>query len=204
VRYVPHHVAHAASAYLAGPYRDCAVMVMDGRGEQTSYLCGVVRGGELDVLRRVAIPHSLGLRYEELTVHVGFMRSSDEYKVMALASYGKPRWLPELREAMHFDGDGGFVALPVDFGWRDIGDWAALYDMMDHDEDGNAVEGRHVGLDTHNSLIVSPKRLMATIGLRDLIVVDTEDVLLVMPRDRAQDVKKILDRLKESGQDGYL
>jgi carbamoyltransferase len=116
VRYVPHHVAHAASAYLAGPYRDCAVMVMDGRGEQTSYLCGVVRNGELEVLRRVAIPHSLGLRYEELTMHVGFLRSSDEYKVMALASYGKPRWLGELREAMHHDGDGGFVALPVDFG----------------------------------------------------------------------------------------
>ena len=75
VRFVPHHVAHAASAYLAGPHRDCAVMVMDGRGEQTSYLAGVVRGGELEVLRRVALPHSLGLRYEELTVHCGFQRS---------------------------------------------------------------------------------------------------------------------------------
>ena len=67
------------------------------------------------MLRRVALPHSLGLRYEELTMHAGFMRSSDEYKVMALASYGKPRWLRELRAAMHHDGDGGFVALPVDF-----------------------------------------------------------------------------------------
>ncbi|HYZ16012.1 MAG TPA: carbamoyltransferase C-terminal domain-containing protein, partial [Candidatus Acidoferrum sp.] len=98
-----------------GPYRDCAVMVMDGRGEQTSYLAGVVRNGELQVLRRVALPHSLGLRYEELTMHVGFQRSSDEYKVMALASYGKPRWLAEIREAMRHDGDGGFVALPIDF-----------------------------------------------------------------------------------------
>ncbi|HEY0393030.1 MAG TPA: carbamoyltransferase C-terminal domain-containing protein [Candidatus Elarobacter sp.] len=115
VRYVAHHVAHAASAYLAGPHRDCAVMVMDGRGEQTSYLAGIVRGGELEVLRRVAVPHSLGLRYEELTMHAGFVRSSDEYKVMALASYGKPRWLAEMRAAMHHDGDGGFVALPVDF-----------------------------------------------------------------------------------------
>jgi carbamoyltransferase len=115
VRFVPHHVAHAASAYLGGPYRDCAVMVMDGRGEQTSYLAGVVRDGELEVLRRVAIPHSLGLRYEELTMHVGFVRSSDEYKVMALASYGKPRWLAEMRAAMHHDGNGGFVAEPVDF-----------------------------------------------------------------------------------------
>ena len=115
VRFVPHHVAHAASAYLAGPYRDCAVMVMDGRGEQASYLAGVVRNGELEVLRRVAIPHSLGLRYEELTMHVGFVRSSDEYKVMALASYGKPRWHAQMRAAMHHDGEGGFVALPIDF-----------------------------------------------------------------------------------------
>lgn len=114
VRYVPHHVAHAASAYLAGPHRDCAVIVMDGRGESTSYLAGVVRDGELEVLRRVALPHSLGLRYEDLTMHVGFMRSSDEYKVMALASYGKPRWLAEIRAAMHADGDGGFVAPPID------------------------------------------------------------------------------------------
>jgi carbamoyltransferase len=114
VRYVPHHVAHAASAYLAGPHRDCAVMVMDGRGEQTSYLAGVARNGELEVLRRVAIPHSLGLRYEELTMHVGFARSSDEYKVMALASYGTPRWRDQIREVMHHDGDGGFVARPID------------------------------------------------------------------------------------------
>jgi carbamoyltransferase len=113
--YVPHHVAHAASAYLAGPYRDCAVIVMDGRGEQASYVAGVARAGELEILRRVKLPHSLGLRYEELTMHVGFMRSSDEYKVMALASYGKPRWLAEIREHMHHDGDGGFVALPIDF-----------------------------------------------------------------------------------------
>ncbi|HEY4439834.1 MAG TPA: carbamoyltransferase N-terminal domain-containing protein, partial [Candidatus Elarobacter sp.] len=116
VCYVPHHVAHAASAYLAGPHRDCAVMVMDGRGEQTSFMSGVVRGGELEVLRRVALPHSLGLRYEELTMHVGFQRSSDEYKVMALASYGRPRWYAEIGERMHHDGDGGFVALPIEFG----------------------------------------------------------------------------------------
>jgi carbamoyltransferase len=115
VRYVPHHVAHAASAYLAGPYRDCAVIVMDGRGEATSYLAGFARGGEFEILRRVALPHSLGLRYEELTMHVGFMRSSDEYKVMALASYGRPRWLAEIRAHMHHDGDGGFVAPPIDF-----------------------------------------------------------------------------------------
>ena len=115
VRFVPHHVAHAASAYLAGPHKSCAVIVMDGRGESTSYLGGIVRDGELDVLRRAPLPHSLGLRYEELTMHLGFARGSDEYKVMALASYGAPRWLPDIRAAMHHDGDGSFIAEPIDF-----------------------------------------------------------------------------------------
>jgi carbamoyltransferase len=112
--YVAHHIAHAASAYLAGPYRDCSVLVADGRGETTSYLAGRSRGGTFTPLARVALPHSLGLRYEELTMHLGFMRSSDEYKVMALASYGKPRWRAEIRRSMHATGDGGFVALPID------------------------------------------------------------------------------------------
>ncbi len=114
LRYVPHHVAHAASAYLAGPHRDCSVMVMDGRGESTSYLSGRVIGGELQILARQPLPHSLGLRYEELTMHVGFHRSSDEYKVMALASYGKPRFLHAFRETMRLRDDGGFDAPAVD------------------------------------------------------------------------------------------
>jgi mannose-1-phosphate guanylyltransferase len=96
------------------------------------------------------------------------------------------------------------VALPVDFGWRDIGDWAALYDMIEHDEDGNAVTGRHAALDAHDCLLVSRERLIAAIGVRDLVVVDADDVVLVMPRSRAQDVKKLLDQLQDSGLGDYL
>jgi mannose-1-phosphate guanylyltransferase len=96
------------------------------------------------------------------------------------------------------------VAVPADFGWRDIGDWAALYDLMNHDQSGNAFDGKHVYLDTESSLMLSPKKLVAAIGVRDLVVVDTEDVLLIMPRDRAQDVKKVLDLLKQQGESGYL
>ena len=114
IRYVAHHVAHAASAYLAGPHRSCAVMVMDGRGENSSYLAGRVVDGTLEVLERQTLPHSLGLRYEELTVHMGFMRSSDEYKVMALASYGTPRFLARMRELMAVTPDG-FFAPAIDF-----------------------------------------------------------------------------------------
>jgi mannose-1-phosphate guanylyltransferase len=96
------------------------------------------------------------------------------------------------------------VAVPVDFGWRDIGDWAALWEMMERDEKGNAFDGDHVELDTHDSLLLAPRKLVAAIGVRDLVVVDTEDVLLIMRRDRAQDVKKVLDRLKEMGETDLL
>ncbi|MEU7168069.1 carbamoyltransferase C-terminal domain-containing protein [Streptomyces morookaense] len=113
VRFVPHHVAHAASAALAGPYRDSAVLVLDGRGECASHLAGVYRGGDLEVLAAQELPSSLGLLYEELTEHLGFLRSSDEYKVMALAAYGKPRFLEELRTHVRATGDGGFVARAV-------------------------------------------------------------------------------------------
>ncbi|MGS2645114.1 carbamoyltransferase C-terminal domain-containing protein [Streptosporangium sp. LJ11] len=116
VRYVPHHVAHAASAGLAAPYRDSAVLVCDGRGEAVSHLAGHYRDGELTILAAQELPHSLGLMYEEVTEHLGFLRSSDEYKVMAMASYGEPRHLGALRELIHTDGEGGFRVEPVDWG----------------------------------------------------------------------------------------
>ena len=114
VRYVQHHVAHAASAGLAAPYPESSVLVLDGRGEAISHLAGRYdAAGELTVLAAQGLPHSLGLLYEDVTEHLGFLRSSDEYKVMALASYGTPRHLPLLREAIRATEDGGFRVEPV-------------------------------------------------------------------------------------------
>lgn len=115
VRYVPHHVAHAASAALASPHRRSSVLVLDGRGERASHLAGRYVDGALEVLFSQELPHSLGLVYESLTEHLGFLRSSDEFKVMALASYGEPRFLEELRELIRPTEDGGFVAEPPDW-----------------------------------------------------------------------------------------
>ena len=67
------------------------MLVLDGRGEAASHLAGVYRDGQLTPLYAQELPHSLGLLYEDLTGHLGFLHSSDEYKVMALASYGRPR-----------------------------------------------------------------------------------------------------------------
>ena len=115
VRFVPHHRAHAASAYLASGFESCAVLTVDGRGERSSALLGRWRDGRLEMLAEQSLPHSLGLVYESLTDHLGFRRASDEFKVMALASYGRPRWLAEVRDAMHATGDGGYVAKPLEW-----------------------------------------------------------------------------------------
>ncbi len=115
VRHVSHHVAHAASTYLASPFPSSAVMVLDGRGERGAFLSGHVTDGHLQTLVRCDLPNSLGFVYEELTEHLGYRRSSDEYKVMALASYGSPRHLDRFRELMRPDGAGGFVTDPVDW-----------------------------------------------------------------------------------------
>jgi carbamoyltransferase len=134
VRFVPHHVAHAASAYLASPHTSCSVLVLDGRGEQASHLAGRVSGGALEVLAAQRLPHSLGLVYEEVTAHLGFRRSSDEYKVMAMASYGEPEMLDTFRDLIRFR-DGGFVTEPVP--------WDTLAEAL---ADGEEWTPRHAAL----------------------------------------------------------
>jgi carbamoyltransferase len=126
VRYVQHHVAHAASAGLASPYPEVDVLVLDGRGESVSHLAGRYDQGALEVFASQALPHSLGLLYEDVTQHLGFLRSSDEFKVMALASHGTPRYLDELRRAVYSTGDGGFRTEPID--------WASLVKPRAADE----------------------------------------------------------------------
>ncbi len=117
VRYVPHHVAHAASAGLGAPQADADVLVLDGRGEAASHLAGHYAGGTLETFASQRLPHSMGLLYEDVTEHLGFLRSSDEYKVMALASHGTPRFT-ELRDLVRATGDGGFRTERVE--------WSAL------------------------------------------------------------------------------
>ena len=125
VRFVAHHVAHAASAYLVSPEPSSSVMVLDGRGERASYLAGRSRDGAFEPLAVQQLPHSLGLLYEDVTEHLGFHRSSDEYKVMGLAAYGAPEFLPELRRMIRSTGDGFTVDQPIEwsaFAKRRVGD----------------------------------------------------------------------------------
>jgi len=114
VRFVAHHVAHAASTHIASPHERSAILVADGRGERASSLLAHGVGAEIRPLAAQSLPHSLGLLYEDLTAHLGFHRSSDEYKVMALASYGEPRFANELRKLVPVDGEGGYRVAPID------------------------------------------------------------------------------------------
>jgi len=98
------------------------------------------------------------------------------------------------------------AVVPCDIGWNDVGSWASLYDILPHDADGNVRlgSGPAVNLDAQGSLIYAERRLVATVGLRDLIVVDAGDALLVVPRDRAQEVSALVRALREQGLQQYL
>jgi carbamoyltransferase len=111
--FVEHHLAHAASAYLPSPFKDAAVLTIDGRGETATTTYNIGQDNLLIRLSEVALPHSLGLLYEEVTSWLGFLRSSDEYKVMALASYGKPHFLKDFREMISLGADGQYAIAPL-------------------------------------------------------------------------------------------
>ncbi|HTP06799.1 MAG TPA: mannose-1-phosphate guanylyltransferase [Anaerolineae bacterium] len=97
------------------------------------------------------------------------------------------------------------AVIPAEFGWNDVGSWATLLEILDNDEHGNVIRhAEHVGVDTTNSLVFGRDRLVATIGLHDMIVIDTGDAVLVCPKDRAQDVKKIVDNLKQQKKAQFL
>ena len=96
------------------------------------------------------------------------------------------------------------AALPIDVGWSDVGSWATLLDLLPGNRENNVVVGEHVGVDTLSSLIYSPQRLVATVGLKDIIVVDTEDAILVCPKSRAQEVRHIVETLKQQSKHKYL
>jgi carbamoyltransferase len=105
-QYLDHHLCHQASAFLAAPFLNCAVMTLDGRGERATTSYGVWRDGQYRSLGEVEMPHSLGLLYERVTTHLGFLHSSDEYKVMALAAMGQPRWAQALADQVHVRSGG--------------------------------------------------------------------------------------------------
>jgi len=101
--------------------------------------------------------------------------------------------------------DGLRVAvLPAAFDWNDVGSWVAMPEVWGCDPAGNAAIGRLLALETSDSIVYSPERLIALVGVKDLIVVDSHDALLICARDRAQDVRKVTHIIEERGWSRYL
>jgi mannose-1-phosphate guanylyltransferase len=96
------------------------------------------------------------------------------------------------------------LVIPGAFDWSDLGSWDALWEVSKKDENGNAVRGEFIGIDAANSLVHSSGKLVALVGVKDLLVVETKDALLICRRGRSQDVKKIVESLEKSGLTSYL
>jgi mannose-1-phosphate guanylyltransferase len=98
------------------------------------------------------------------------------------------------------------AVVPMDVGWSDVGDWAALHQVLPADRSGNiVVAGDHLTLECRDTLIYGPAgRLIVAAGVEDLIIVDTGDVVMVCPLDRAQDVRTIVQELQSQQREEYL
>jgi carbamoyltransferase len=108
VHEVEHHQAHLASAFLVSPFKEAVALSVDGFGDFASAGWGVGRGSTVEVEDRVYFPHSLGIFYQALTQFLGFAHYGDEYKVMGLAPYGEPAFLPQMRKIVRMREGGGF------------------------------------------------------------------------------------------------
>lgn len=96
------------------------------------------------------------------------------------------------------------LVIPSTFGWNDVGSWTAIDDLLPRDEHGTVAHAEHISIDTKDCIVYSPRKLVATIGVSNLIVVETEDALLICDKSRAQDVKKVVEILEKERQEKYL
>lgn len=93
----------------------------------------------------------------------------------------------------------GVVVIPADITWSDVGSWEAYYKVSPKDQSGNCLQGQVISLNTENSLVLARSRLVSTIGVENLVIIDTDDALLVCRRDQSQAVKQVFDQLKQQG-----
>ncbi len=94
--------------------------------------------------------------------------------------------------------------IPVDFAWSDVGNWSSLEEVAPRDGTGNVLSGNVVDLDSRNSILYADRRLVATIGLSDMVVVDTPDATLICPKARSQDVRQVVEKLRKQGAPEHL
>jgi len=108
ILFTEHHLSHAASAFLVSPFKESAILTVDGVGEWATASYGVGRDREIDLFKEIRFPHSVGLLYSAFTYYLGFKVNSAEYKVMGLAPYGVPRYVDQVKRLIDIKDDGSF------------------------------------------------------------------------------------------------
>ncbi len=108
IYFVPHHLAHAASAFYPSPFEESAILISDGVGEWASISYGVGNGSKITMNKEMRYPNSVGLMYSAITSYLGFQANSGEGKTMGLADYGNPEYFEDLKQSLHLYDDGSF------------------------------------------------------------------------------------------------
>lgn len=127
--FVEHHLAHAASAFFVSPFEEAAILSIDGIGETTCTLLAFGQDKTIKKLKEIHYPHSLGFFYEEVTKFLGFQRNHDEYKVMGLAAYGKPRYYDALKKLIVLKPEGEY-RVNIDFRKSTLFGVKELHDVL--------------------------------------------------------------------------
>jgi mannose-1-phosphate guanylyltransferase len=112
-----------------------------------------------------------------------------------------PRVSKETIDYGIMEGAFDVVVIPIKIGWTDIGSWGSLFRLYPADADDNVFIGPHIKIDTKNTLVFGEKRLVAVMGVQDLVIIDTDDVVMVCSREREQDVKALVELLKQTQQE---
>jgi len=108
VLFIEHHKSHAASAFFVSPFKESAIVTIDGIGEWTSAAIHYGKDNDIETLKEIRFPHSLGLFYSTITSYLGFKVNNDEYKIMGLAAYGKPAYYDKFKNIVDVKEDGSF------------------------------------------------------------------------------------------------
>jgi mannose-1-phosphate guanylyltransferase len=95
------------------------------------------------------------------------------------------------------------IVIPVDLGWSDIGSWDAIYDISEKDADQNSLPEKNLTIKSSNNFVRSDK-LIALVGVKNLIVIETEDALLIADKNNSQDIRSVVDKLKKTNKEEYL
>jgi mannose-1-phosphate guanylyltransferase len=147
--------------------------------------------------------HLLAPEISERLDRIAGAIKTDQFTEVLKAEYSQ--FLKEPIDTVIAEKNSKMVVIPSDFGWSDVGTWASLYELLSTKTGNkNVSRGHHIGMDDKNCLIYAQDKLLATVGLEDVIIVDTPDVTLVCNKNKSQDIKKLIDKLKETGKEKYL